>query len=336
MQNGSVNKTAIPISLPVPPPRGQASMHPADLLSLLALAGIWGSSYLFMRLGAPEFGAWPLAAARAGGAALVLLPWMVRAGAWPALRRGWARVALVGLTQSALPFVCFSFAATRLPSGLSAVLGATTPLFTALVARVWLGERFTAARMTGLVAGLAGVGVVASGHRGVAGGAGDAWLAIVACLVAALGYAFSATYTRRRVSDVPSIGIAAGSQVMAALVLAPLGLASWPAAVPGLRAWLALVALAVLCTAIAYAVFFRLLARIGASRTTTVTFLIPVFGVVWGWVFLDERISAGLVGGCSIVLLGTALTTGVIGFPKLRKSLVASAPAIGRIGIGKS
>jgi len=290
-------------------------MKRSDFAQLLLLAALWGSSYLFMRLSAADFGAVTLAGLRAGIAALVLLPVVAWRGGLADWRAHWPQLLVVGLTQSALPFVLFSFAATRLPSGLSAILGATTPLFTALIARCWLADRLDAARLTGLVVGFSGVLWLVGGKAGPHAGVGaDGW-AVAACLLAALLYGFSSNYTKRTLAAASPLAVAAGTQLASALLLALPAAGAWPAAAPAPRAWAAVAVLAVACSAVAYVLFYRLIANVGAARTVSVTYLIPAFGVLWGRIFLGEPVTLHLALGCAVILAGTALTTGVIRLP---------------------
>jgi len=292
-------------------------MKRSDFATLLLLAALWGSSYLFMRLGAGEFGAIPFAGLRAGLATLLLLPLVAWRGGLAALGQHWRPIALIGLTQSALPFVLFSYAALHLTTGLSAILGATTPLFTAIVSWAWLGDRPNPSRLTGLMVGYAGVVWLVWEKAALKSDSAAAGLAVAACLLAALLYGFSSNYTKQRAGQVPPLVVAAGCQLASTLfLLIPAG-AAWPATVPGLRAWGAVITLAVLCTALAYVLFFRLIVRVGAARTVAVTFLIPAFGVLWGAVFLHEAVTSATVLGCAVILTGTGLTTGFIRLPAL-------------------
>jgi drug/metabolite transporter (DMT)-like permease len=282
------------------------------LAELLGLAAIWGGSFLFMRLCGADFGPAPLAAIRAVGASVVLLPLLALGGQGAALRRHWRAIALVGVTNSALPFLCFALASLAITAGLSSIFNATTPLWGALFAWVWLGDRLDRARTLGLVIGFLGVlwlaGDKASlkpGEHGVSSA-----VAIGACLVATCLYGWSANFTKRYLTGVPPLAIATGSQVSAAVVLAPLAFMWWPAQAPAPSAWGAALTLAVLCTAVAYVLFFRLIAHVGPATAISVTFLIPVFAVVWGGLFLDERLTPAMMAGCAVVLLGTSLTTG--------------------------
>lgn len=293
-------------------------MKPRDLLELALLAAIWGASFLFIRMGAAAFGPLALAGLRVTGAVVCLLPLLVWRGEAAALRRHWRPILLVGLTNSALPFICFGVAALAISGGLSAIFNATTPLWGALVAWLWLGERPSRPRGLGLLLGFAGVFWLAwdrasihPGEHGV-----SPVLAIAACLVATLLYGFSANFTRRHLQGVPSMALAAGSQLSASLLLVPLMLTHWPAHAPTASAWSAAILLAVLCTGLAYVLYFRLIARVGPANAMTVTFLIPAFAVLWGALFLGESISPTMVGACGIILAGTALVTGLWPWPR--------------------
>ncbi len=285
-------------------------MKTSDLIELVALAAIWGASLLFMRLGAGEFGPVALSAVRVAGAALVLLPLLLWRGQWVELRRHWRAIFLVGLTNSALPFLFFSYAALGISAGLSSIFNASSPLWGALIGWWWLRDRPTAPRALGLAIGFAGVIGLAWEKASFQPG-GSGW-AIVACLAAAMLYGLSANFTKKRLQGVAPMAVAAGSQLSAALVLAGPALLWWPAAMPSARAWLMVALLALLCTGLAYLMYFRLIAHVGAANAIAVTFLIPAFAVLWGWLFLGEPLTAAMAAGCAVILLGTALATGVI------------------------
>ncbi len=285
-------------------------MKPNDLAELVALAAIWGASFLFMRLGAAEFGPVALAAVRVGGAALVLMPLLHWRGQMGELRRHWRAIVVVGATNSALPFLFYSFAALSISAGLSSIFNASAPLWGALVAWCWLRERPTLARTLGLAIGFAGVVGLAWEKASFKPG-GSGW-AIVACLAAALCYGFSANFTKKRLQGVAPMAVAAGSQFAAALLLALPALWWWPATAPSAHAWAMVALLAVLCTGLAYLLYFRLIAHVGAANAIAVTFLIPAFAVLWGWLFLAEALTPAMAIGCAVILLGTALATGVL------------------------
>jgi drug/metabolite transporter (DMT)-like permease len=285
----------------------------SDLAELIALAALWGASFLFMRIGAGEFGPVALSAVRVIGATLFLLPILKARGQVAALKKHWRSLLVVGLTNSALPFLCFSYAALSITAGLSSMFNAATPLFAAVIAWLWLKDRLTPSRIVGLAIGFAGVLWLAWDKASFKPG-GSGW-AIVACLAATLCYGISASYTKRRLTGVPPLAVAAGSQLSASLCLVLPALVWWPQAMPTHTAWLAAGLLALACTGIAYVLFFRLIASVGPANAIAVTFLIPVFAVVWGWLFLDEGVTAQMVIGCVVILVGTALTTGVLKLP---------------------
>lgn len=288
-----------------------------DLTDLVVLAALWGASFLFMRLGAGEFGALPLAFVRVAGASALLLPLLCWRGQGGLLRRHWRPLAVIGLLNSALPFTLFALAALVLGIGLMAIFNATAPLWGALIAWLWLAERPGAARAAGLAVGFAGVVALSIGKadlRPDASGLSPA-LGIAACIVATMLYGFAANYAKRAAAAVPPLAVATGSQVVATLALAPLAWWAWPATPPGARAWVAALLLALLCTAIAYILYFRLIARVGTARAMSVTFLIPAFAALWGYVFLGELPTAAMLAGCAVILLGTALATGVLRLP---------------------
>lgn len=289
-------------------------MKPRDGSELLALGALWGASFLFMRIGAREFGALPTAAVRVTIAALFLLPLLLWRGQGGALARHWKPILGIGVINSGLPFALFAFALLTINTGLAAVLNATVPMFGALVAWAWFGDRPDASRLLGLVIGFAGVAMLASGTAGVHAGAGDfssLW-AILACLGAGLSYGSSASATRRYLQGVPAIATATGSQIGATLFLALPALWLWPAHMPSLQAWLALAALGIACTGFAYILFFRLIANAGPARALTVTFLVPVFAAFYGAVFLGEEITQWMLICAAVIVCGVALSAGLV------------------------
>jgi len=313
-------------------------MNPADIAQLLVLAAVWGGSFLFIRIGVADFGVAPLVAVRVGIGALFLLAVLfARRPARDvfATLRAYARpLVVVGILNSAAPFCLFSWAEYTLSAGVTSVLNATTPLWGALVAYLWLKDRLDGPRIAGLAVGF--VGVVALVWDQVAappaGGAGAATTALAAGagLAAALLYGVAANYTKRRLSGVDPLTVAAGTMTGAALVLLPFAAVEWPAASVRASSWGAVIALGIGCTGIAYLMFFRLIASIGPSRTITVTFVIPVFGILWGALFLGERVTAGIVASCVVILAGTVLATGFIArLPGLRGGRIGArrAPA---------
>ena len=294
-------------------------MRRRDLGELVLLAAIWGASFLFMRLGAGEFGAIALSWLRVAGASLVLLPLLRWRGETAALRAHWRPIFVLGITNSALPFVLFSYALLSITASLSSIFNAASPLFGALIAWAWLKDRLSAPRIAGLFIGFAGVIGLAGDEASVSGDADatSGLLAVLACLLASLSYGWSVNFTKRYLTGVPSMAVAAGSQLAAALVLLPLAWWLWPAVTPGAAAWGNVAALAVLCTGLAYVLYFRLIAHAGPANAIAVTYLIPAFAVLWGGLFLGERPTGAMLTGCAVILIGTALATGLLR-PRLR------------------
>jgi drug/metabolite transporter (DMT)-like permease len=281
-----------------------------DVVDLLMLAALWGGSFLFMRVAAPEFGAVPLMALRAVVAVACLLPWLVWQGHLPAIARHARHMTVIGLLGSALPFVLFGYAMLVLTAGQGAIANAATPLWGALIAYLWLGERPTRWQSAGLAVGFAGVALLVW-FKSTASSAGSV-LAFLAALTAAASYGVSGNYTRRYLSRVDSMANAGGSLIATTLLLAIPGILLWPAQAPSAAAWASALALGVACTGFAYAVFFRLIARVGAPKAMTVVFLVPLFGVLWGSLFLGERLDVWVAVSGLTILAGTALGAGVL------------------------
>lgn len=294
-------------------------MRSRDIGELLLLAAIWGASFVFMRVSVPSFGPLPLALVRVAGAAALLLPLVAMNGQTAALRAHWKPIAAVGLANSALPFVMYGVASLVLTGGVMSIINAATPMWSAIMVRLLVGERMTRLRVVGLAVGFAGVAWLAWHSVGTKEGAHGVSpaIAVGACLVATLGYGLAAALSRKWLAGVPSMASAAGSQCAAAVALVLPAAFAWPQAAPSAVAWSSALALALLCTGIAYLLYFRLIAHAGATNATTVTFLIPAFAVLWGSVLLDEPLTLSMVAACALILLGTALTTGVLA-PRVR------------------
>ncbi|MDH4428665.1 MAG: DMT family transporter [Acidovorax sp.] len=277
------------------------------------LAALWGASFLFMRLGASEFGPLPTAGLRVALATVFLWPIMLRQGHLGAFRQHWRPIMLAGVINSAIPFALFAWAVMHIATGLTSILNATVPLFGALIAWMWLGDRITRLRWAGLALGFAGVALLAwRAPAGTGFKTDSAMWAIGACLLASSFYGLSASFTRRYLTGVPPLANAAGSQLGAALGLALPTVWLWPAQMPGLRAWAAIAAIAVLCTGIAYILYFRLIQHAGPSRALAVTFITPVFAVLYGVLFLGERVTLWMLACAVVIVCGTLLSTGLI------------------------
>ncbi len=276
-----------------------------DLIDFVVLTAIWGASFLFMQMAVPELGVMPTAALRVAIAALFLLPLVARRGLMGHLRLHWRATFLVGVFNSGIPFALYAFAVQQLDTGLTSILNATTPMFGAVVAWIWLRDRPTGSRAAGLVIGFVGVALLAGGGAGIRASA-DARLAgwsVAACLAACLCYGIAASFTKRHLGGIPSLVTATGSQIGATLALA---LPAWwdrPAQIPGLQAWGAIAVLGVACSGVAYVLYFRLIERSGPARALAVTFVIPVAAMSYGVIFLSEALTAWMVGCGAVILL---------------------------------
>jgi drug/metabolite transporter (DMT)-like permease len=283
----------------------------------VALAAIWGASFLFTRWSMLGFGPVVTAALRVVIASAVLLPFMLLRGHRAEFAMHWKKVLLVGVINSAIPFVCIAFALQSISIGQSSVLNATVPLFGALIAWFWLGERPSGSRVVGLLIGFAGIALMASENTSFdtnALGSSSVW-GIAASLLACLCYGIAASYTRRFLGGVPSLVSASGSQLGATIFLLPFCLWCWPAQAPSLQAWLAVSALGVLCTGTAYILYFRLIAKAGPARALTVTFAIPVFAIAYGVILLGEGVTHWMLGCALVIVLGTSLSSGLWSLP---------------------
>jgi drug/metabolite transporter (DMT)-like permease len=301
-------------------------MSLASLIDFAALAAVWGASFLFMRLAVVEFGVVPTAAVRVAIAAAFLVPLMLFKGHGAVFRQHWWKVMLIGILNSGLPFVLFAFALLSITTGLSSILNATVPLFGALVAWWWLKDRPTGSRVLGLVIGFAGVAMLAwdeASFKPGASGIAPAW-AIVACLVATVCYGIAPNATKRYLTGLPPLVTAAGSQVGASVALALPALWLRPEQMPGSQAWLALVILGVLCTGVAYILYFRLIEMAGPARALAVTFVVPVFAILYGALFLREQVTPWMLVCGVVIVLGTALSTGLLALPQAKRA--AKAP----------
>lgn len=280
-------------------------MRSTDLARLLILAAIWGASFLFMRIVAPVLGALWTAEIRVALAGTAMLLFMVFTQRAMRFKAHWRQYLVLGTFNSALPFALFSYAALTLPAGYSAILNATSPLWGALVGAAVLGETLTARKMAGLACGIVGVAFLV--RLGPAQFSPQLLLAALACVSAALCYAIAGAYSKKQSAGIAPPMMATGSQLGAALVLLPfLPLSPVRGEVTPFVMMIATL-LALLCSAVAYFIYFRLLADVGPTKALTVTFLIPLFALLWGALFLQEAINMSTLVGCAMVVLATWL-----------------------------
>ncbi|MFZ6731393.1 DMT family transporter [Undibacterium sp. Ji42W] len=280
-------------------------MRGADLLRLISLAAIWGASFLFMRVLAPVVGVLWSAEVRVGLAGIALLTMMYVTNRAMNFRTNWKSFLILGTINSALPFALYSYAALSIPAGYSAIVNATSPLWGAVMGAAFLGERLTLRKMAGMAIGVLGVAFLV--RLGPVEFNSKLVLAVLACVGATLCYAIVGIYTKKKLTGITPMQMATGSQVGAALVLMPfLPLAPVQGEITATIAMVA-VALALLCSAVAYLIYFRLMADLGPTKALTVTFLIPLFALLWGYLFLNEHITMNTVIGCAGVVVATWL-----------------------------
>jgi drug/metabolite transporter (DMT)-like permease len=281
-------------------------LQPYDATRWLALATMWSLQYLFLRIAVPVFGTAAVAEGRALFAALFLLPWV----AWVARQQiglvaHWRDHLAVALVNNVAPFICFAWAATALPAGYLAVINGMVPLWAALIAVPVLKERLGPGRIAGFVLGVAGVALIVN-----LGPVEMSWKTFSGTLAGIAGAAFwgwAGVVIKQRSGRLPPMGLAAGSIAFAALLMAPLWVTVSPPAAWSVNAFAALVALGAVCSGIAYLPFFTLIRDIGPSRTLTVGLAVPVLGILWGWLFLDEKVTLGMLAGTALVLAALVL-----------------------------
>lgn len=284
-------------------------MKPADIVRLLILSTLWGGSFILLRIAAPVLGPVVLIAVRVLLAGVALLAFALFVRQPLALRTRWRDYLVLGALGSAVPFVLISIASLQLTASMTAILNATSPVFGALFAALFLRDSLSLRKVAGMLLGMVGVGIITGFTLPVINL--PSLLAIGASLAAAACYGLGGTYTRARLTGAPALGMAVGSQLAAAVILWPIVPFYLPNSVPSLAVIVVVLTLALLCTAFAYVLYYALVVNVGPMQALTVTFLTPLFGVIWGRIFLNEQITIGTIAGGAVVLLGTALVTGV-------------------------
>ena len=281
-------------------------MSRRDLLLLLVLSAIWGSSFLFIKLGVDEVEPSVVVLGRLVVGVAVLLPLLAGRGGLAPLRGQLVPLVVLGVLNNALPFWLLGFAETRIDSGLTAVIQAAAPIFTVLLAsRIDRSQTVRGVRLVGIVVGFVGVALLVGGQRG------GELVGALAVLGTALCYAVSVLYAGRTVRALPPLQVSIGQLATASIVIAPLALVQLPDEMPPAGALAAIAALGALGSGLAYLLYFSLIASAGASRAILVTYLVPAFAVVYGAALLDEDVSGRALLGLALVLGGTAIATGI-------------------------
>lgn len=278
-----------------------------DAALLLLLSAIWGSSFLFIKLGVDELEPSVVVLGRLVVGVLVLIPLLALRGGLSPLRGYLGPLLLLGLLNNAVPFWLLGFAETRIDTGLTAIIQAAAPILTVLLAaRIDPSQRATGIRLVGIVVGFVGVALLVGVQEG------GQVLAALAVVGTALCYAISVLYAGRTVRDLPPLHVSIGQLGCAAVLIAPLALLQLPESAPPASAIAAVAALGAFGSGLAYLLYFAIIASAGASRAILVTYLVPGFAVVYGGLFLGESVSATALTGLGLVLGGTAIATGLV------------------------
>ena len=283
-------------------------MNLRNFCELLLLSAIWGSSFLFLRIASPAFGPIFLIEMRVLSGLLVLLPVFFVMRKYQEFKLHWKMILLVSLLNMAIPFCFFAYSALNMGAGLLSIMNATVPIFTAMVGFLYFRQRLSQLGFAGLVVGLLGVAILMSESRAESGITSD--LAIPAALFASILYGIAINLAAHKLQGVSGITITTGSLFFSSAILLPLAIRSRPEVIPEGVIWLSVLTLGIVCTGFGYVLFYRLIAEIGSQRAITTTYLIPLFSIFWGSLFLGETLTVAMFLGGVTVLLGVALTTG--------------------------
>ena len=286
---------------------------------LVILAAIWGSSFTFIKLTISDFGAIPLMSVRIGIAALFLIIVSIARKRSHILsirfliqnKLLWT-LTIAGIVGQVIPFVLIAFAENKVSAGNASIINATTPFWSAAIAFVWLKKQLTLWQIIGMIIGFFGVFYLINSLSGASNISQTTLLYSLVILVATFAYGYGANYLKRYLNDAHPLDVATGSTVTAALVSIPFALWSWPNNTISNDAWLSILTLGIVCTGIAHLLFFYLISKVDATFAVSVTFLIPIFGVLWGWLFLEETVNATTFIAISMIMIGIILSNQLI------------------------
>ena len=280
-------------------------MRPADLARLVLLAAIWGGSFLFVRMAVGAIGPAWLTELRVGLAAIAMMIYARAAGFRLDLARNWRAYLVLGVLNTALPWGLYAWSGKHINASYMAILNAAAPWFAAICGAIWLGERLNARKALGLALGMLGVALLVG--LGPVAVSIDVVLAVLACIVATACYALAGVFVKKHAGNIAPRALTVGSLIAASAVVMPLLPAPPPIAAFTWQVTLAVSGISLLCSAAAYLIYFRLIADVGPTRTFTVTFLIPVFGTLWGALFLGEAVGLSTLAGGAVIVMATAL-----------------------------
>ncbi|MFT8317630.1 MAG: DMT family transporter [Sporolactobacillus sp.] len=282
-----------------------------EAMALIGLAGLWGASFIFIRIASPVFGPLLTIQGRVTIAAIALFIYLAATGQFATFQQRWKQYLIIGALNAALPFTCIAIAELYLPASMSSILNSLTPLFTALVVWSWMKERLSVRKWFGLFVGVVGVGILVGWS--VLPLNRETVMAIIFSVLSTLSYSFAGVYAKKAFAGVSPLSLATGQQAGASILLIPFTLANLPASATdfSMLAVLSVVGLALFCTSFAYLLYFYLIESVGPTKTLSVTFLIPIFGILWSVIFLGERLAIGTFIGLIIILGGVYLISDI-------------------------
>lgn len=291
-----------------------------DYIELLILSAIWGSSFLFLRIASPEFGPIFLIEMRVASGLIVLLPICLLLGKIQELKENWKMIFILSLSNMTIPFCLFAYSALNMGAGILSIINATVPFFTAIIAFLVYQQRMTRYGLIGLMVGFMGVAVLVFDPSESSGVTND--LAIPSALFACVLYGVALNIVSHKLQGVSGISITTGALFFSTIVLIPFAVIERPEVMPQGSVWFSVLALGVVCTGFGYILFYRLIARIGSQQAIMTTYLIPIFSILWGNLFLSESITLFMIFGGMLVLMGVGMTTGRLpGIANLSKEI---------------
>ncbi len=279
-----------------------------DYIELFILSAIWGSSFLFLRIASPEFGPIFLIEMRVASGLIVLLPICLLLGKIQELKENWKMIFILSLSNMTIPFCLFAYSALNMGAGILSIINATVPFFTAIIAFLVYQQRMTRYGLIGLMVGFMGVAVLVFDPSESSGVTND--LAIPSALFACVLYGVALNIVSHKLQGVSGISITTGALFFSTIVLIPFAVIERPEVMPQGSVWFSVLALGVVCTGFGYILFYRLIARIGSQQAIMTTYLIPIFSILWGNLFLAESITLFMIFGGMLVLMGVGMTTG--------------------------
>ncbi|MEM9953423.1 MAG: DMT family transporter [Chloroflexota bacterium] len=280
-----------------------------DTVLLFILAALWGASFLFVRVAVPVLGPFPLVESRVLLGGLILLGYAYLLGHLPNWRLYWKQYALIGLFNNAIPFTLIAIAQLNLTASLAALLNATMPLFSAIIAAIWIKETLTVPKVIGLFLGIMGVGVIV-GWQTVTLDM-TRLISILLMLGATLSYGIAVVYSKVAFRGMNPIATSTGQLLTASIMILPFALMQpIEQTIPATVIW-SVLGLAVLSTSLAYLIYFYLIENAGPTNAASVTLLIPFFSSLWGAIFLGERLLANEIAGFVVILASLLLVTGL-------------------------